>query len=362
MKIMIVTRNMCAGGAERVISQLLKEWEKNCNLHCTLVLLDKVDDFYEIPKSIDVLRVGQLHNNRIINKFKSYIEVRNIVKKSNPDIVLSLPEEIGIYIIGALLGLNRIVVVSERNDPNVMPYKKITRLLRKLLYPFASGFIFQTKQAQEFFPKKIQNKSIILPNPLDLSRLPNLYCGDYKKEVVAAGRFEKQKNFKLLVDAFSIFMKTHQEYRLIIYGDGSLRKELSDYAETKLGKDKFLFPGRNNNLLNDMQKSEVFVLSSDYEGTPNVLIEAMATGMAAISTNYSPGGVESIIDNYKNGIIVNKGDVYQLAEAITYIVDNPNEAHKFRSEATKIREIFDAKSVSSEWLNFLMDLHAGVER
>lgn len=356
MKITIVTKNLCAGGAERVISELLKEWVLDTKNECNLILLENVEDFYKVPDNVKIIRMDTQHNNPILNKLLLYKKVRDNVKKIEPDIVLSFPEEIGIYVIGALLGTKIKVVVSERNNPRVMPYKKITRLLRKILYPYGDGFIFQTKQAAEFFSKRIQHKGTILPNPLDISRIPCPYENNLEHIVVAAGRFEKQKNFKLLIDAFSIFQQNHPLYKLVIYGDGSLRRELTNYAKERLLTDSFLFPGRNDNLLSDMQKCEIFVLSSDFEGSPNVLIEAMACGMAVISTNYSPGGVNQIIENEVNGLIINVGDINELVQSLERLANDKKFANCIRNNAVLIKNRFDSKIVSEKWLSFLKSI------
>lgn len=266
MNIAVVTRNLSAGGAERVVVQLLDEWVKTNN--CELILLDNCDDFYKVDSRVKITRIGQKNNNPLLDKVSRYAMVRKKIMADNVDIVLSMPEEIGIYVIGAMLFTNLPIVVSERNNPYVMPYKKITRALRKLLYPFAKGFIFQTQNAANFFSDSIQKKSIVLSNPLDLSRIPSMHIGPKDKVIVSAGRFEKQKNFKLLIDAFSIFVRNHDDYKLIIYGEGSLRQELSDYARLILGDGKFSFPGKNDDLLNQIKDCEVFVLSSDFEGSP----------------------------------------------------------------------------------------------
>lgn len=355
MKITIITRNLGSGGAERVISQLLSEWAKN-SIQSSLIMIENTEDFYTIPDGTKVIRIGRKHRNPLINKLLTYYLIRKIVLNEKPDVVLSMPEEIGIYVIGALLCTKIPVVVSERNNPRVMPYKKFTRLLRKILYPFASGFIFQSNEAASFFPKRIRSRSVILPNPLDLNRIPSVYEGDHKKVIVAAGRFEKQKNFKLLIDAFSEIYLKYQDYKLVIYGDGTLRNELSSYAKQVIGDAGYLFPGKNSNLLADMIENEIFVLSSDYEGAPNVLIEAMACGMAVISTNYEPGGVDYIIDDGENGFIVPTGEKEILVQKIEQLINDKELQKKFRLNSTVIKEKFDSTIVSKQWLDYLMRL------
>lgn len=167
----IVTRNMKAGGAERVIAQLVKHFSKE-QIKCTIVTLDDEEIFYDLPSEVGIYAIGKKSPKGYIDKLLKYQEVRRYLKQVMPDIVLALPEEIGIFVIPAMLGTNIPVVVSERNNPWVMPWKKESRIARKLFYPFAMGFVFQTERAAKFFPQSIRKKGIILPNPLDPDRIP----------------------------------------------------------------------------------------------------------------------------------------------------------------------------------------------
>src|SRR5690606_25559755 len=116
---------------------------------------------YDIPNQIEIYPIGIMSQNKYIDKFFSYLKLRRYVINIKPDIVLALPEDIGIYVIPALLGTKIPIVVSERNNPWVMPWKKGTRILRKLFYPLGTGFIFQTKQAASFFSDNIRKKGIV---------------------------------------------------------------------------------------------------------------------------------------------------------------------------------------------------------
>ncbi len=359
MNIVVVTRNLAAGGAERVIVQLMNNWVDHGN-KCSLILLDKKERFYPTDKRIDIYEIGVRSKNRAVDKLKRYSSVRKLVKEIKPDVVLSMPEEIGIYVIAALLGTKIPIVVSERNNPWVMPDKKITRALRKILYPFADGFVFQTRQAASFFSSKIQKKGIVLPNPLDLSRIPESYTGEREKIIVSAGRIEKQKNFPLLIDAFADFYKTHNDYKLVIYGEGRLRHSLEEYAATKLPENAWELPGRVSDLPDRVNKASAFVLSSDYEGVPNVLIEALAMGVPCVSTDCAPGGAAELIENGVNGFLVPVGDSNSLGEKLSQIIDNPDIAVEFSKKSVEIKASLDAKKVCDSWLEFLLRFKRGI--
>lgn len=354
MKIAIITMKISSGGSQRVIVQLLNDWvDRN---ECLLILLDDAEDFYKIDDRVNIHRIGKVSENSVLDKFARYRYMRRLIIKEKPDIILSLPEEIGIYVIGAMLGSKFPVVVSERNNPWIMPYKRITRILRKVLYPYCSGFIFQTEKAALFFSKRIQERGIILPNPLDLNRLPQIYEGEREKIIVSVGRFEKQKNFQLLIDAFRIVNKNNPEYKLVIYGEGSLRTYLNNYALEFLPKGSWEFPGRDDNVLEKIKKSTCFVLSSDFEGVPNVLIEAMAIGIPCISTDCEPGGARMLIENEKNGMLVRVGSSVQIAEAIDRIIQDTELANRISREAMKIRNQLDSRVVCKYWETYLQQI------
>lgn len=351
MHIAVVTRSMGTGGAERVIVQLLREWQKKGH-QCSLLCMHPQPAFYMIPEGISSYDVPTFARNGNVDKILRYKHLRKWVKESTPDIVLAMPEEIGVYVLAAMVGTGIPVVVSERNNPWVMPNKKITRALRRMVYPFAKGLIFQTEQAASFFPKRQREKGIVLPNPLDISRLPEVYRGEWEKTVVSAGRLEDQKNFPLLIEAFAKFYEEHQDYKLVIYGEGTKREALEALAESKLPKDAWSFPGRVDDLPERISRCAVFALSSDYEGVPNVLIEAMAVGTPVVSTDCAPGGAASLIANGKNGILVPVQSREALTQGLCYMVENPAEAAAMAEQAVNIRETLDAEKVALDWLDY----------
>lgn len=353
MHIAVVTKNMKAGGAERVIAQLLHSWSEQ-GVKCSLICINPEVPFYSIPKSVNCIDIPDFSSNGDVNKIRKYIRLRHVVRGLHPDVVLSLPEEIGVYAALALWGTRIPVVVSERNNPWFMPYKKITRALRRVVYPFVKGLIFQTGKAASFFSASQRRKGIVLPNPLDITRLPEFSVCEREKIVVSAGRLETQKNFDLLLEAFADFYRDHNDYSLKIYGEGSLRTALTEHADRlDLPKGVILFPGVSDNLLEEIKCAGMFVLPSDYEGMPNVLIEAMACGIPCISTDCPSGGPAEIINNGQNGLLVPTGDSEAMASAMRALADDQILAKMFSQQYVTTRVRFNADAVCQEWLDYL---------
>ncbi len=353
-KICVVTKSMFAGGAERVIAQLVNYLAEQ-NIACSIVTMDQEKVLYELHKDVTLTAIGKKSNNKIADRIKRYGILRKMMKKEKPDIILSMPEDTGIYVLAAMLGTGIPVVVSERNNPWVMPDVKITRILRKWMYPFAKGIIFQTEMAKSFFPKRIQKKGIVLPNPVDASRIPEAYCGERDKRIAAVGRLSSQKNFPMLIQAFAKFSKEHSDYRLVIYGDGSQRETLEKLI-VQLGlADRVELPGRNQQVLEEIRKAAMFVLSSDYEGMPNVLIEAMCMGMPVISTDCPSGGPRQLIENGVNGLLVPVGDADSMCQAMLRMT-NYEDAKRMASSAYQLRENATSEDVFRRWSAYLFGL------
>lgn len=351
--ICIVTRNLRAGGAERVIAHLCRFLIDNGHT-VTLILLEEAEIQYELPPGVHIRTIGRQSRGALADKLRSYRAVRKAVLAAAPDAVLAMPEEIGIYVLLALSGTHIRTVVSERNNPYVYPPRKITRLLRRIAYPMADGLIFQTEGAAAFFPARIRKKSIVLPNPLDAARLPLPFCGEREKVIVGAGRLEAQKNFPLLLAAFALFYRTHPDFQLVIYGEGSRRAELEEAAlQSGLPAGSVLFPGHVPDLPCRINSATAFVLSSDYEGMPNVLIEAMACGVPSVATDCPPGGAAALIDSGKNGVLCPVGDAQALANALCRIAEDPGFARALSQNSIQLRNTLEMSRICTKWFLFL---------
>ena len=152
---------------------------------------------------------------------------------------------------------------------------------------------------------------------------------------------------------FKKVLKKHPDYILKFYGDGPDEEKMKEYAASLDIDKSVVFCGVSKQVLKDISKSEIFVLSSDYEGIPNALLEAMSIGLPCVSTDCSPGGARMLINSGENGLIVPCGDASALADAICKMIEDRDFAIKCGKEALKVRERFSKEKILDAWENYL---------
>ena len=347
--IMFVMNQMTSGGAERVVSILANSMSERGN-RVSLVITFNSEIHYEINNKIEIIKfninkeLSQVSRN--IKEIKSLIK---LLKEKRPDVIISFIRNVNCIVAAKIVGIP--VIISERNNPKYDPKSKVWRVLRKIIYPYADGIVFQTNGARKYFSKKIQENSIIIENPLDESIKETIKC-QKKKQVISVGRLCKQKDQETLIKAFHIFVKENKDYKLIIYGEGELREKLENLI-LNLGLSEYveLF-GSTKDIYEKMIQSELFVMSSIYEGYPNALIEAMALGLPVISTDCMYGPSE-VIENGVNGILVKVGDYKNLANEMLKIIKNNDFREKIIENTQKNNLIFNKEIIVDKWLKYI---------
>lgn len=354
MRVIFCLGSMTKGGAERVVANL-SNWLCRDN-EVGIIVTPPDESSYTLDEKIKYMTLDfykEKKQNILLRNFKRVRRLKNYIKEFNPDIVLTFLPEPSYRILFLKPFIKKKVIVSVRNDPKIEYKKWYNKLIMKMLYKKADGFVFQTEEAKEFFSKTIQNKSVVIPNPINPIFISTPYTGERDKTIVTVGRLEEQKNQKLLINAFSKIENSIPEYKLLIYGIGSMEKELKNYVY-KTGIDKkILFKGQKEDIKKEIYKSGLFVLSSDYEGMPNALMEAMALGLPCVSTDCPCGGPRFLIKNDENGILVPVNDEEKMAEAILRVINNKEFANKLSSEATKIKELVNPQKINNDWLDYI---------
>jgi glycosyltransferase involved in cell wall biosynthesis len=222
----------------------------------------------------------------------------------------------------------------------------------------ADGVVFQPNHAQQYFDKSITEHSKIILNPIKNDIYDIFYEGE-RKNIVTAGRLTSMKNQLMLIDAFSRISNLTDD-NLLIYGQGNYYDILKNRINELKMDNRIFLMGNSDKLHEEIKSAKMFVLSSDLEGLPNALMEAMALGLPCISTDCQGGGARMVIENDENGFLVPVGDVDALAEKIKYLLSlSQEERDKIGKNARKSAENFKADVVCQKWESYIKELMEG---
>lgn len=344
-KIILYTMTLNRGGTEKTVCSLANYL---CNKYEVTILTNILcESEYKINPKIKHICIDckkQLNFfNKCINKlsFRRTFKLKEILKEENADIIISFLPEPSIRMLMIKSKIKRIVAI--RNHPN--SEFKFIKFIRNYFYKKADFIILQDSKYIKYFPKSFKEKMFIIPNYIIPSKNKPI---NKEKVISTASRLETQKNIKLLIKSFYEISSEYDDYILNIYGTGSKYKNLVKLIhKLKLDKKVFL-KGNVSNIESLIKNSTLFILSSNYEGMPNALIEAMSLGVCCIST-YSTEVISSIITNYENGIIVPIRNKNELSKSIKEVLENDNLRKKIENNAVKVNEKYNKDSIIKLW-------------
>ena len=260
---------------------------------------------------------------------------------------------VNVYTWLSLLGTNIPFIVSERNDPRRDPPQKLLRLLKGMSFSSANGCVFQTNDAMNYYKKSVIEKSVVILNPIVVNN--EIKHQSKNKIILYVGRFTTQKNLPCLLDAFARANKElHGEYKLKIYGDGPLKDELLKKVEELQIIDNVIFAGKNNDWQKEELDDSLFVLSSDYEGMPNSLLEALSLGIPCISTDCPAGGPKELSNQGFNLTLVPVNDSEQMANAIINILEHYKDSFDICNLDNIHRFVPDL--ICDEWIKYITNI------
>jgi glycosyltransferase involved in cell wall biosynthesis len=358
-KVMFHLNTLERGGMERVVVNLAGQFADNG--YDTIVATEwKGEVEYPLSEKVKRIHVGLGKEDESKGRFaKINIRNRNLkraIKEEEPDIVFAFEKKAIYRALIAAKGTGSAVVLAVRMNPKDNYASPVDRLLTAFLYRRAKGAVFQTEVMRDFFPKWVGEKSTLIVNPLNKELLNCEKAATRSKRIVSVARFIELKNQLLLVKAFEKIKDKYPEYTVEFYGEESdgdgYYQRVKDYVDSHNLTDRVIFKGLEQNVYEAIKDAAVFALTSDTEGLPNSLMEAMALGIPAISTDFESGGAKALIKNNENGILVPVGDETSLAKAIEFILDNPEKAEMLADNAMKITKIANPDAVFKAWESY----------
>jgi glycosyltransferase involved in cell wall biosynthesis len=262
-------------------------------------------------------------------------------------------DKVNILTLLAARGLGVPVVVSERNDPSMSSIGRGWDFLRRRTYSKASALVLQSPATLAFFDFLSSSKKHVIPNPVmppptPLNEAESRQPFGAKYFIAAMGRLVEQKGFDLLLAAFAAVSNKYPDWSLVILGEGPLRKELENQVESlKLGT-RVQLAGQVSNPYPMLRRADLFVISSRFEGFPNALLEAMATGLPVVGFD-CPSGPRNIIREGVDGLLVPPEDVGALAAALDRLMGNPAERERLAKHAPEVLERFGMCEIMAKW-------------
>ena len=359
MNISFVTDCIGYGGAEKMLLFIAKGlYNKGHKVAIINLNNQKGYKLNHVDYSgIDVYELNTNYKNTFVSNYEYLAFTIKSAKQHKSEVIIGFKELANFCAatVGKILRIPSII--SERGDP-FTSFKNIS-LIRKIklkIINSASGAVFQTKDAGAFYSKKLESKSTIIPNPIWKNKdIKSIDYYNLPKEIIYMGRLDnRQKRLDVLLESFRIFNKTHAEYILKIYGSGPDKTFIENKIKEYNIQDKVNMMGASMSPLQDLSNSGIFVITSDYEGISNSLLEAMAVGLPVVSTDHSPGGARFLIKDHENGIIVPLGNSELISKALCEFADNPELAKYCGNNAMYVLDEFSPNVIVDKWEQYVL--------
>ena len=355
-RLAILITHLGPGGAERVSADLAGDFAQS-GWSVTIITLDQsVPDFYPLIPSVSRISLpgGMPSGNpltAILNNISRFRALRRTLRSLRSDVLLGMTSQC------AVLAILVTAVAAERNYPSRLRIPRAWHCLRKTLYRHAAAVVVQSDSARQWIRHYTGAENIaVIPNPISLP-LPSHAAGlspddcvDPSRPVLlAVGRLTPQKGFAQLIEAFGQLHQMFPEWTLVIVGEGPQRDALRKMADAHGLGQYVLMPGTTGNIARWYRRAEIFVLSSAFEGFPNVLLEAMAHGKAVVSFNCQTGPNE-LIDPGRNGLLVEPvGDPTNLAKALASLMSSPEHRESLGAAAVEVLDRYRREHVVERW-------------
>lgn len=364
MRIMLVISSLRRGGAERIVSVMANEWLARGQDVILVSIEAECTDAYQLRPGIvrvalDLARASRNPFSGAWNNLRRIWSLRRVARRYRPDAVVSFVTHTNLLALMALVGTSLPVVVSERIDPSQMNLGILREVMRKWIYPRAAAIVVQTERVRQKMKHGLRRANfVVIPNPVpvvdpdaqesnvSLYELVHLPAG--AKVVAAMGRLDSQKGFDLLIEAFSELVPRYPEWYLVIFGEGPLRSTLEEQIERSGLTASVRMPSVVRAARRYLAESDLFVLSSRFEGFPNALLEAMACGLPVVSFD-CPSGPEEIIRNDHNGLLVEPANAHALAAALSELMQSPARREELGKNAREVLERYSLNRIMELW-------------
>lgn len=337
------------GGAEKSIINLAN-WLSKQGYDVTLASVEGEEKAFFVENSVKLKSYSIRKTNKILTHFQMFMNTQRAIKDSSPDVVICFWIHPMFYMILNPFFRNITKIYSERNDPQ-LEYGCVAKILRNIVVNSVEGIVFQTHNAQNYFSRKVINKSVVIHNPVYIKK-EEYPLGKMDNRIVSVGRLNLQKNHALLIDAFNELHKDFPELTLEIYGEGPLKNELQNRVNYYDLSKSVKLMGAHRNVLNRIYGARMFILPSKYEGMPNALMEAMCLGIPVLSSDCPCGGPKELITNGQNGYLFILNDKTDMVNKMKEVLKKDN-IDLLRKAEQEICDTHSEDLIFKRWVTYI---------
>ena len=363
-KIMFHLNCLEQGGAERVVTNLANRFAGE-GYEVIVATEWYGENEFVLDERVRRIHAGCAEHDGKHRRLQFLIRLRNLrrlLKKERPDILIPFARK-ALYrglMAAAFTGIP--VLISVRTDPVGHYDGLLDKILIPLLFRRAAGCVFQTQSAREFFAPRLQDHSRIILNPINSKYIGVPRPEKRTKTVVQSGRLVDFKNQPMLVRAFVKVHEKHPDYDLKIYGGDSFdgtKQILEELIRENHAQDYIHLMGASDSLEKELTDAALFAFTSDWEGMPNALMEAMALGLPIVATDCPCGGPRTIITNEQNGLLIPIKDEQALTDAMLRLIEDPQLAERLGTEAAGIADRAGEQAIFEQWRDYINELCQG---
>ena len=373
MKILILINHFLDGGTGRVTLNLATEW-RDAGAEVVIATLQSEERyFYSFPEGIRVVSLNIPGRSSSVlsvlrNNIMPFIRIRQLLRREKPDIAIAAMMISAIGLAATQTG-DEIVMYHEHAHPPTQfksgGLRWIWKFLRLVSYAHMDAVVVLVPQIEEWLRKNTRAKKIaVIPNWIDLplpQNEPKIMPQDIvpagKKLLLAVGRLCQQKRFDRLLDAFARIKEQHGDWHLVILGEDAPEEKKGEFRArmeaqvAQLGlTQQVSLPGFAGNVVDWYRVADALAMTSEYEGFPMVLLEAMAHGCPPISVDCDTGP-RDIICNGENGLLVPQDDPDALVDGLNRMLSDEALRKRLASKAVEVQNIYSRTRVNAKWQN-----------
>lgn len=331
-KICFVIPYLYGGGAERVVAVLASELA-NEDYPIALIKYCKKENEYPLSEKVETYcMVESEEDYKNLRYVQRVFRIRALLREIRPRYVVPFLPQVARHVFLASLGMKIQAVQTIRTSPWAKNQPLALRIIRDVIIALSYRTFVQTNEQKSYFPRLIQKKIAVIPNPVSYEMLAAEWeKPESMRKILAAGRLVEQKNFELAIDAVTCLRERGYDVQLSIYGEGEERDHLSQYIHGKDADSYCFLRGRSNDMKEIYRENHVFLLTSNLEGLPNALMEAMAVGMPCVATDCKTGPADLLGSD--RGILIPTNHLEEAVSALERMICMPDVAQQYAQRA-----------------------------